>query len=141
MGSYLDQNADFPHKMTKIGKAIDDIAAADQQVDIDIHMISDSIDIMADTSDSLSEYTVYLKEKMEKLKELTESQGDGACEVADEIAEIIDECNSLLLGFVEMSHELQNVVRNIASEIDEITELTLDVSEEFHGLVEKTSEI
>lgn len=138
MSTYLKNETDLPHKMTKIGKVIDDIAAADQQVDTDIHMISDSIDIMADTSDSLSEYTVYLKEKIEKLKETAKTYGNEVGEIADEIAEIIDECNSLLFGFVEMSHEIQNVVRSIASDIDEITELTVDVSDEFRVLVEES---
>ena len=62
MGSYLKCDKDFPNKLIQLGKTVEDIAAADQQVDTDIHMVSDSIDIMADTSDSLSEYTIYLRE-------------------------------------------------------------------------------
>ena len=77
---------------------------------------------------------------MEKLKEVSKSYGNEVSQIADEIGEILDECNSLLFGFVEMSHEIQNVVRSIASDIDEITELTVDVSEEFHGLVEESTE-
>ena len=43
----------IPGDMVRLGKTIEDIAIANQQVDTDIHMVSDSIDIMADTSDSL----------------------------------------------------------------------------------------
>ena len=68
MGSYLKCDKDFPDKMVRLGKTVEDIAMADQQVDTDIHMVSDSIDIMADTSDSLSDYTGYLKERIAKLK-------------------------------------------------------------------------
>ena len=49
----------IPGDMVRLGKTIEDIAIANQQVDTDIHMVSDSIDIMADTSDSLSDYTIY----------------------------------------------------------------------------------
>ena len=60
----------FPDNIIRLGKSIEDIVAANQQVDTDIHMVSDSIDIMADTSDSLSDYTLYIKEKSAKLKDL-----------------------------------------------------------------------
>ena len=111
----------IPDDMIRLGKTIEDIAIANQQVDTDIHMVSDSIDIMADTSDSLSDYTVYLKEKAAKLKEAAKSGGNNLEEIVDEICELVDECNSLLFDFVEMSHGIQNVVRSIASDIDEIT--------------------
>ena len=62
MEGFLMSENHFPDDILKISKTIEDIAAANQQVDTDIHMVSDSIDIMADTSDSLSDYTIYLKE-------------------------------------------------------------------------------
>ena len=135
MGSYLKCDKDFPNKLIQLGKTVEDIAAADQQVDTDIHMVSDSIDIMADTSDSLSEYTIYLKDRIAKLKELASSENEEMIETVDEICEIIDECNSLLFGFVEMSHEIQNVVRGIANNVDEITEATGEVSVAFEELL------
>ena len=141
MGSYLKCNKDFPDRMVQIGKTVEDIVAADKQVDTDIHMVSDSIDIMADTSDSLSDYTVYLKEKIAKLKDISSTENEELIETVDEICEIIDECNSLLFGFVEMSHEIQNVVRGIANNVDEITEATGEVSEVFNDLVLKNSEM
>ena len=69
MGETLKYENHIPEDMIKIGKTIDDIAAANHQVDTDIHMVSDSIDVMTDTSDSLSDYTAYLKEKAARLKE------------------------------------------------------------------------
>ena len=62
-------------------------------------------------------------------------------ETVDEICEIIEECNSLLFGFIEMSHEIQNVVRSIANNVDEITEATGEVSEAFGELVHNNSQI
>lgn len=141
MGSYLKCDKDFPDKMVQLAKTVEDITAADQQVDTDIHMVSDSIDIMADTSDSLSEYTIYLKDKISKLKELAGSENKEMIETADEICEIIEECNSLLFGFVEMSHEIQNVIRGIANNVDEITEATGEVSEAFGDLVHNNSKL
>ena len=140
MGSYLKFDKDFPDKLVRIGKTIEDIVAADQQVDTDIHMVSDSIDIMVDTSDSLSEYTIFLKDRISKLKELAGSDNEEMIETVDEICEIIEECNSLLFGFVEMSHEIQNVVRSIANDVDEITEATGEVSEAFGELVHNSSQ-
>ena len=63
MADSLKYEHHIPDDMIRLGKTIEDIVAANQQVDTDIHMVSDSIDIMADTSDSLSEYTIYLKER------------------------------------------------------------------------------
>ena len=54
---------------------------------------------------------------------------------------MVDECNSLLFGFVEMSHGIQNVVRSIASDVDEITEATGEVSDAFKELLEKDKEV
>ena len=141
MTSYLKCDKDFPEKMIQLGKTVEDIAAADQQVDTDIHMVSDSIDIMADTSDSLSDYTRYLEERIEKLKVLAGTENQEMIETVEEICEIIGECNSLLFGFVEMSHEIQNVVRSIASNVDEITEATGEVSEAFCELVQNNSHV
>ena len=62
-------------------------------------------------------------------------------EIVDEICELIEECNSLLFGFVEMSHEIQNVVRSIANDVDEIYEATEEVSEAFKELTEENKEI
>ena len=81
MGSSQKGESQFPEDMIKIGKTIEDIAAANQQVDTDIHMVSDSIDVMADTSDSLSDYTIYLKEKADKLKEASKSDSEDLEEI------------------------------------------------------------
>jgi methyl-accepting chemotaxis protein len=130
----------IPDDMIRLGKTIEDIAEANRQVDTDIHMVSDSIDIMADTSDSLSEYTIYLKENADRLKEASKSGASDLQDIVDVICEIVGECNSLLFDFVEMSHGIQNVVRSIANDVDEITEATKEVSEAFKEVVEETTE-
>lgn len=140
MGSFLKYKNDFPERMGKLSKTMEDVAAAGQQVDTDIHMISDSIDIMADTSDSLSDYTLYIKEKSEQLKQALNSKQEELPEIVDGICELIEECNSLLFGFVEMSHEIQNVVRTIANDMDEVYEATKDVSDVFKKLTEEIEE-
>ena len=70
-----------------------------------------------------------------------DAENEEMIETVEEICEIIDECNSLLFGFVEMSHEIQNVVRSIANDVDEITEATGEVSEAFGELVHNTSQM
>lgn len=140
MESYLKCEKDFPDKMIRISKAMEDIAASNQQVDTDIHMVGDSIDIMADTSDSLSDYTMYLKEKTDRLKDAAKSNTDHLAEIADEICEMIEECNSLLFDFVEMSHGIQGIVSKIANDVDEITEASTEISDAMQVLIRENLE-
>ena len=72
-------------KLKILSEKLDDIVAAQCQTDTDIHMVSDSIDVMADTSDSLSDYTIYLKEKAGKLKEASKSGSEDLEEIVEEI--------------------------------------------------------
>lgn len=141
MGEILKHDNHIPEDMIKLGKTIDDIAAAGHQIDTEIHMVSDSIDVMADTSDSLSDYTAYLKEKAAKLKKAAISKEGNLEDIVNDICELIDECNVILFGFVEMSHGIQNFVREIADEVDEITESTDEVSDAFKELTDEVAEI
>lgn len=138
MGCFENDIRELSDRMKQLSSIMKDITAANRQVDTDIHMVSDSIDIMADTTDSLSDYTSYLKEKSDELRDASKTGKENLPEIADSICELIEECNSLLFGFVEMSHEIQNVVRSIADDVDEVYEAMEEAAGTMEEMVQES---
>ena len=195
METQLRGNKVLSEKLKIISKKLDEIVAAESQTDTEIHMISDSIDVIADTSDTIFGITEFMKEKSNELKEVSDYHKEEAENAVNEICDLMEECMEIegtaeddnlkdklkniishleklaeylsekivcgyedfvtvaegydhdvemidhsICEYVDMSHDIQNVVREIADTVDEITEASEDVSREFKELIEKIEE-
>lgn len=181
-------------KLKILSEKLDDIVAAQCQTDTDIHMVSDSIDVIADISDTIFGVTEFMKEKNSELREISDYHKEEAENAVDNICDLIRECQEMkkcitedsikghlteiilhmeelaefvsekivpgyedfvtvaegyehdvemidhsICEYIDMSHNIQNVVREIADSIDSITEASEIVSGEMRDLVEAFS--
>lgn len=182
-------------KLEILSGKLDEIVAAQCQTDTDIHMVSDSIDVIVDTSDTVFDMIEFIKEKSVELKEVSTYHREEAENAVEEICNLIQECQTIidkaeeekmkeqvsemilhmeslaefisekivagyedfitvaegyehdmemidhsLCEYTDMSHDIQNVVRNIADSVDEITEASEEISREVKELIEKKAE-
>ena len=67
----------FSKKLKLISDRLEEIVAAESQTDTEIHMVSDSIDVISDTSDTIFGITEFMKEKNnEKRQEMQKKTGN-----------------------------------------------------------------
>lgn len=180
-------------KLKMLSEKLDEIVAAGFQTDTEIHMVSDSLDVIADTSDTIFGITEFMKEKNMELKEVSDYHKEEAENVVNEICDLIQECQEMedsleedkirqrlsemilhmerlaefisekvvrgyedfvtvaegyehdvemidhsICEYVDMSHDIQNVVRGLADSVDELAEASKNISKKFKDLLEET---
>ena len=182
----------FSKKLKLISDRLEEIVAAESQTDTEIHMVSDSIDVISDTSDTIFGITEFMKEKNNELKEVSDYHREEAEEAVNRICDLLEECADMesiaededlknrlgelvsqleklaedlsekvvtgyddfvtvaegydhdiemidhsICDFLDMSHDIQNVVRVIADSVNEITEASENVAKEFKNLLDE----
>lgn len=195
MEEQLGGKIGLSEKLKIISEKLDEIVAAGFQTDTEIHMVSDSLDVISDTSDTIFGITEFMKEKNTELKEVSEYHKEEAENAVNEICNLIQECQEMeeclkeekikerlremvlhmehlaeflsdkvvggyedfvtvaegyehdvemidhsICEYVDMSHDIQNVVRDIADSVDEIAEASQNVSNEFKELITEAEE-
>lgn len=195
MEEQLGEKVGLSEKLKIISEKLDEIVAAGFQTDTEIHMVSDSLDVISDTSDTIFGITEFMKEKNAELKEVSEYHKEEAENAVNEICNLIQECQEMeeclkeekikvrlremvlhmehlaeflsdkvvggyedfvtvaegyehdvemidhsICEYVDMSHDIQNVVRDIADSVDEIAEASQNVSNEFKELITEAEE-
>lgn len=195
MEEQLGEKVGLSEKLKIISEKLDEIVAAGFQTDTEIHMVSDSLDVISDTSDTIFGITEFMKEKNAELKEVSEYHKEEAENAVNEICNLIQECQEMeeclkeekikvrlremvlhmehlaeflsdkvvggyedfvtvaegyehdvemidhsICEYVDMSHDIQNVVREIADSVDEIAEASQNVSNEFKELITEAEE-
>lgn len=190
MKEQWEQNNGVSERIKLLSEELEEIVAAQSQTDTDIHMVSDSIDVIADTSDTIFGITEFMKEKNEELREVSAYHREEAEGAVNEICDLIQECQEMEAGtdnevlrkqindvvlhmerlaeflsekvvggyedfitiaegyehdvemidhsiceYVDMSHHIQNVVREIADAVDEIAEVSRNVAHKLRDLL------
>ena len=82
----------FSKKLKLISDRLEEIVAAESQTDTEIHMVSDSIDVISDTSDTIFGITEFMKEKNNELKEVSDYHREEAEEAVNRICDLLEEC-------------------------------------------------
>ncbi len=193
MEEQLGGKVGLSDKLKMLSEKLDEIVAAGFQTDTEIHMVSDSLDVIADTSDTIFGITEFMKEKNMELKEVSDYHKEEAENAVNEICDLIQECQEMedsleedkirqrlsemilhmehlaeflsekvvsgyedfvtvaegyehdvemidhsICEYVDMSHDIQNVVRGLADSVDELAEASKNISKEFKDLLEET---